>query len=341
MPALLQLSSACVHLWPIRQLRPLRRPMQMPSWMGRYRLSYSSYATTIHLPISRLTDDTECDSLADGDQRRLREDGKTCECKEGWGGINCNGTHNRGQLLVSRLTRYCSVQDRQRLYWIPPSRPNWLSGFGRNREHDLLRWRRNCIQQPSDVRRYKQVYSHLSRFPLTCPIDRKIIDQLPGRPPQVTFSCEKQDSTCSFQFWTAQVESFYCALDTCTSETVPGYDTNTTTYACEHIKCSCVPGRFICGEDGSVDITDFLKEEIRGPATFSCKSGAGCRFEEPAMNDLILTIFGDPFISLQCEGGECLHYSQVPGYVVSSNHVFISWVLMLFSVLSNRIIRIG
>ncbi|KAF4597755.1 (ABC) transporter [Pleurotus pulmonarius] len=32
----------------------------------------------------------ECDSLADGEQRRLREEGKPCDCKDGWGGINCN-----------------------------------------------------------------------------------------------------------------------------------------------------------------------------------------------------------------------------------------------------------
>jgi hypothetical protein len=158
---------------------------------------------------------------------------------------------------------------------------------------------------------------------------------LPGRPPQVTFSCDKTDATCDFQFWTAQVESFYCALDTCKTEVTTGYDSNTTSYQCEHIKCSCVPGRFICGEDGSVgeyltllltpyrirdaiDIGDFLKEEIKGPATFSCKTGAGCKFEEPAMNQLINDIFGDKYISLICEGGECLHYSQVPGYVVRS-----------------------
>jgi hypothetical protein len=65
----------------------------------------------------------------------------------------------------------------------------------------------------------------------------------------------------------------------------------------------------------AIDISDFLKEEIKGPASFSCK-GNVCRFEEPAMNDLIDQIFGDAYISLQCQGGECLHYSQVPGYVV-------------------------
>lgn len=51
--------------------------------------------------------------------------------------------------------------------------------------------------------------------------DRKILDMLPDRPPQVTFSCDATatPSTCDFQFWTAQVESFYCHLDDCTSDT--------------------------------------------------------------------------------------------------------------------------
>jgi hypothetical protein len=42
----------------------------------------------------------ECDSLADGEHRRPREEGQTCECKEGWGGVNCNGTP---YLVLSRL----------------------------------------------------------------------------------------------------------------------------------------------------------------------------------------------------------------------------------------------
>ena len=174
------------------------------------------------------------------------------------------------------------------------------------------------------------IYSIVSEISF---IDRKILDMLPGRPPQVTFSCDKTDSSCAFQFWVDQVESFYCGLDNCTSVATPGYNYNTTEYSCSKIQCKCVPGRFICGEDGSVgqlssflpsttkptilaDIGDFLREEIKGPAKFSCKTGQGCRFEEPAMNDLIDQMFGDSYITLQCEGGECLHYSQVPGYVV-------------------------
>jgi hypothetical protein len=71
----------------------------------------------------------------------------------------------------------------------------------------------------------------------------------------------------------------------------------------------------------SLDIDEFLDEEIRGPAKFSCTSGAGCKFEEPAMNQLINDIFGDKYITLECFSGECLHYTQIPGYIVSTRSV--------------------
>jgi hypothetical protein len=74
----------------------------------------------------------------------------------------------------------------------------------------------------------------------------------------------------------------------------------------------------LCGEAGSIDIGDFLSEEIKGPASMTCKTGAkgsrDCKFEEPAMNDLISSIFGDSSITLNCASGECVHYQQVPGY---------------------------
>lgn len=65
-----------------------------------------------------------------------------------------------------------------------------------------------------------------------------------------------------------------------------------------------------------LDIHEYFEEDIKGPAEFRCETGKGCTFSEPAMDELILTFFGDPMITLQCESGECLHYSQVPGYVV-------------------------
>jgi hypothetical protein len=160
---------------------------------------------------------------------------------------------------------------------------------------------------------------------------------LPDRPPQVTFSCDAADATCAFQFWIGKVESFYCALDKCTTNVEYDYKKNITQANCEKIKCSCIPGRMLCGEDGSVsesrvrralttvdwlivDIDEFLDEEIKGPAKFSCTTGSGCKFEEPAMNVLINDIFGDRYITLECSSGECLHYTQVPGYIVSLDH---------------------
>jgi hypothetical protein len=155
---------------------------------------------------------------------------------------------------------------------------------------------------------------------------------LPDRPPQVTFSCDSSDGKCAFQFWTAEVESFYCSLEKCQSKAQRGYNFKATTYACEKIKCGTwsihLRRRWECWSvyishsalltltSSTSDIGEFLTEEIKGPGTFSCKTGPVCRFEEPAMNKLIDTIFGDSYITLECEGGECLHYSQVPGYVV-------------------------
>ena len=76
----------------------------------------------------------------------------------------------------------------------------------------------------------------------------------------------------------------------------------------------------LCGEEGSIDIGEFLKESIKGPASFSSlsteggSSKDGSKFEEPAMNDLIKSVFGDESITLQCHAGECLYKTEIPGY---------------------------
>ncbi|OAL27244.1 hypothetical protein AYO20_09842 [Fonsecaea nubica] len=150
--------------------------------------------------------------------------------------------------------------------------------------------------------------------------NKAILDQIDPRIPEVTFSCNAEDATCNFQFWVDQKESFYCALDNCTSTYQDTNVRNTTKYQCQNIKCSCIPDRFLCGEDGSVNIDEFLEQEIKGPASFYSQhtyggsSKDGSRFEEPAMNNLISMIFGDEYISLQCRAGECLYETEVPGY---------------------------
>ncbi|KAF8968200.1 hypothetical protein BGZ46_010928, partial [Entomortierella lignicola] len=213
-----------------------------------------------------------CGALADGKDRPKRGEDEKCQCKDGWGGINCN---------VCQSDHVCDS----------------LVPTGKNG---------TCYSGGLTV------FENFQQCDVT---NRKILDTLgPKQPPAITFSCNKQNNTCDFQFWVDQVESFYCHLDECTFGQDVQYDKTQTTYKCPNIKCSCIPDRMLCGKDGSVNIDDFLEEEIHGPADFVCSDDNKCTFEEPAMNDLILTMFGDPAIYLTCNSGECLHYTQVPGF---------------------------
>lgn len=167
---------------------------------------------------------------------------------------------------------------------------------------------------------YKQGLVVNENFQMCNVTNRKILDQLKEKQPQVTFSCKAEDKTCNFQFWVDRKESFYCALDTCSWDGMNYEDRNTTSYECQNIKCKCIPGRMLCGEEGSIDIGEFLEESIKGPASFSSlttsdgKLNGDSKFEEPAMNDLIKSIFGDKSIFLKCRSGECLYKTDVPGY---------------------------
>ncbi|KAJ1915964.1 (ABC) transporter [Tieghemiomyces parasiticus] len=231
-----------------------------------------------------------CDSLAAGEQRKVRE-GDSCDCTDGWDGINCN---------VCQQDRVCDAM-----------MPEGING--------------TC---------YKGGLVVKENFQMCNVTNRKIVDMLPGEPPQVTFACQRDAATCSFQFWIKELESFYCQLSDCEFSENRGYDHNDTFYQCNTIECSCMAGRKLCGEDGSIDISDFLTEEIAGPASFECRSASGCRFEEPAMNELILSVFGDAYITLECDSGECLHYSQVPGFEPppKSSNGLVIFVSVLFGV---------
>ncbi|RKF55960.1 ABC transporter G family member [Erysiphe neolycopersici] len=187
----------------------------------------------------------------------------------------------------------------------------------------------------------------------------KIVEILKGRRPQVTFTCNKEKKTCDFQFWVEHKESFYCALDSCVSSGENNYQQNSTSYNCEKVKCSCIPGRMLCGENGSVDITDFLDQLIRGPSTFSCVQENGqtnnCRFKEPEMDKLIQSMFGDDSIHINCLSGECLHQTDVPGYerpikkintplisgVIAACSLFVVFVILLVWFLARRKINYG
>ena len=191
--------------------------------------------------------------------------------------------------------------------------------------------------------------------------NRKILDQLKEEVPQATFSCNAEREDCNFQFWVDQRESFYCGLDTCVWTRDETDAKNSTKYRCENVKCRCIPGRMLCGKDGYVDISEFLVETIKGPATFETlwtEGGSkddGSKFSEPGMNDLISSIFGDESITLDCRSGECLHTTQMPGYqrpvktintpliagVIAGCALFIVAVLLLIFFMNRRAARYG
>ncbi|KIW07377.1 uncharacterized protein PV09_02221 [Verruconis gallopava] len=273
-----------------------------------------------------------------------------CSCPEGWGGEDCStplcGSPADGNNRKPREGKTCDCTD------------GW-SGI-------------NCnICQRDDVCNAlipggeggvcfegKVVHKNYQNCDIT---NKKILEQLKDQKPEATFSCNTADATCNFQFWVDQRESFYCALDTCTFDFTVEADRNITEYTCEHIKCACVPGRMLCGENGSVDIGDFLKSEIKGPASFTSKSTVGGSssdgsvFSEPEMNKLISAVFGDDAITLQCRSGECLHETEVPGYerpvkkintpliagVIAGCALFVVAVVLLVWYMSRRQHRYG
>ncbi|KAI7905379.1 uncharacterized protein BX663DRAFT_429465, partial [Cokeromyces recurvatus] len=161
---------------------------------------------------------------------------------------------------------------------------------------------------------YKNGITVFENYQMCNVTNRKILDQLKKQIPQVTFSCNRNHATCDFQFWVDEIESFYCHLNTCAfDKQYDYYGQNSTHYNCKNIECRCIKDEMLCGKDGSIDLTDFLLDEIKGPASFDCVGGSQCSFNEPAMNDLISAVFGDDAIFLDCHGGECLHYTMVPG----------------------------
>ncbi|KAF4629027.1 hypothetical protein G7Y89_g9123 [Cudoniella acicularis] len=260
-----------------------------------------------------------CGSLADGENRPIR-DGQFCECKEGWTGINCN---------VCTENKACNAL-------MPPNEEGERSGGV-------------CYQNGEVIKENYQM----------CDVTNvKIVEILNGRRPQVTFTCNAEHETCDFQFWVEHQESFYCSLDNCTSSVDSGYETNSTDYRCNNIACKCIPDRMLCGENGSVDITDFLDQSIRGPATFSCEQDGRknqCMFKEPQMNLLIQQMFGDSSIFIDCQSGECLYETEVPGYerpikkintpliagVIAGSSIFLVAVILLVWFLSRRQFKYG
>ncbi|KAH7321410.1 hypothetical protein B0I35DRAFT_351931 [Stachybotrys elegans] len=216
-----------------------------------------------------------CGSIGRANKDRPMRGRDNCQCDEGWTGINCN---------VCTSNKACDALMDQ--------------GFGGV-----------CYQNGEVVKYNHQI----------CDVTNKKITALLGKQkPEVTFTCKEEDATCDFQFWVDQIESFYCHLSDCQSGAEFSDTKNTTAYKCDRISCSCIPDRMLCGKDGSVDLSEFLDESIRGPGRFECAQKGGgaheCAFHEPEMDDLIVSLIGDSSILLDCQAGECLYETEVPGF---------------------------
>ncbi|KAJ3104864.1 hypothetical protein HK100_003992, partial [Physocladia obscura] len=162
---------------------------------------------------------------------------------------------------------------------------------------------------------------------IPCATDKGVVSNL-KRPAEVTFTCRRETEKCDFQFWVEGTESFYCSLSKCAFKTAH-YTTgaNVSTVSCENLNCQCLPGRTLCGEPGSIDLTDWFidpEEGPTGPATFTCDEDPvfgqlggnhSCQFQEPHMTTLIRLISEEDYFALSCTSGECMHTTQVPGYI--------------------------
>ncbi|KAJ5225220.1 hypothetical protein N7468_006445 [Penicillium chermesinum] len=271
-----------------------------------------------------------------------------CSCPPGFGGDDCLtptcGSLADGQNRFPRTGGSCECKD------------GW-GGINCNVcEQDSA-----CdamMPEGKDGACYKDGVTVKENFQMCDVTNKGILNQLGDRKPQVTFSCTAEDHTCNFQFWVGQKESFYCGLDKCNWNMDVQADQNVTAYECETMDCRCIPGRFLCGENGSVDIGVFLDQLIKGPASFTTTAtneGTKSTFSEKEMNGLIKTFFGEPSIYLSCNAGECLYKTDLPGYqrpvkkintpliagVIAGCGLFVVAVILLVWYLSRRAARRG
>lgn len=227
-----------------------------------------------------------------------------CQCPTGFGGLNCSqpvcGSLAMGSKRPLRPTNQsCECTDD-------------FSGVNCN----MCTSDSSCepfMPSPgmNDARCYQGGLLVSKNYHMCQVTNRKLLDILAGRKAEVSFECARDSSSCQFQLWIDEIESFYCNFNTC--------DFDGLNYHCDNIQCECQPGELLCGKEGSLDLSEWLVKSVKGPGDLNCNAGGECSFQEPEMDKLIRYVFGDNSIELQCDASECLHYSQIPGYEIPIN----------------------
>lgn len=159
---------------------------------------------------------------------------------------------------------------------------------------------------------------------------------LKGKKISVTmdYQRDKKDpniNTISFQAWLDSEEGFYCQGIDCTRDSALILDQESTniTYSCPKLSCKCVSHASICDPKQLLDLTPILKQ-IKGPSSITCnENGTHCLIQEPQLN-----LYFSGGMILDCDSGECMRTTQVPGHEIPHKRVsFGNLALIIFAVL--------
>ncbi|KAI5857370.1 hypothetical protein GGS23DRAFT_345946 [Durotheca rogersii] len=256
-----------------------------------------------------------CGSLARGRDRPIRS-GDTCECDQGWTGINCN---------VCIQDNACDA-----LMETGDGGVCYQNGEVVNENHQMCAVTNEKILGMLDGK--------IPQATFTCKKEEGICDFQFWIDRVESFYCHLENCESNADFTSDQNSTFYKCPDvrcSCVKDRMLcGADgsIDLTDFLNESVTG---PATFNClQENGGIN---------------------NCKFREPQLDWMVSTIFGDESIELDCRSGECLYHTQVPGYerpikkintpliagIIAGCSLFLVAVFLLIWYLSHRQYRYG